>query len=554
MKTKPIMLFSCVFFAAAFCLFVTLYQSHVRARAVIQIYDHANVIASSLWTFEKPSPTAYLTLAAKANGYQRIVVTDDKGRIFLDITGPVPTKTDELFLSMNLIPVYQLESVVRFEGRNIGAISAAWPCRTVYLYTYILFCIFLLLTGIWLFLKLLESNRRLESRVQMRTAELEKENRERKRAEAALRKYERIVSTSHDLMAMINRDYVYEAVNESMLKAHNKQREEIVGRRMREVMDEIVFLETIKPRVDQALSGRIVHYQEPFDFAGLGRRIMDVTYFPMFDETTRKVEGVVLNARDITETRKLEEQLIQSQKIESIGTLAGGVAHEINNPINGIMNYAQLILDRMEDGSAGREYAQEILHETGRVAKIVRNLLTFARHEKQSHSPARICDIVAAVLSLVQTVIRHDRIILELDIPQDLPKIKCRSQQMQQVLMNLMTNARDALNERYPEYSPEKRLRIVSGLIFKQDRKYIRTTVEDFGSGIPVEIEDRIFDPFFTTKSKETGTGLGLSISYGIVRDHRGELILESGQGRSTRFHIDLPVDNGWKLTGTQGA
>ncbi len=114
--------------------------------------------------------------------------------------------------------------------------------------------------------------------------------------------------------------------------------------------------------------------------------------------------------------------------------------------------------------------------------------------------------------------------------------------------MNLMTNARDALNERYPGYSPEKKLRIAAKVITKQGHRFIRTTVEDTGPGIPVEIRDRIFDPFFTTKPKETGTGLGLSISYGIVRDHGGELSVESQPGRYTRFHLDLPVDNGWKF------
>jgi len=263
---------------------------------------------------------------------------------------------------------------------------------------------------------------------------------ERKHAEEILHKYERIVSTSQDLMALINRDYIYEAANDSLLTAHNKQREEIVGLTVEEVMGEHIFREKIQPRLDRALSGQMVQYRESFDYAGLGRRTMDITYFPMVDKTG-KVEGIVLNARDITETRKLEEQLMQSQKIESIGTLAGGVAHEINNPINGIMNYAQLILDRMGTEDPSREFAKEIVHETQRIAEIVRNLLTFARDEKQSHSPAKFSDIVNSVLSLIQTVLRRDQIDLHVLIPEDLPKIKCRSQQIQQVLMNLMTNA-----------------------------------------------------------------------------------------------------------------
>ena len=142
---------------------------------------------------------------------------------------------------------------------------------------------------------------------------------------------------------------------------------------------------------------------------------------------------------------------------------------------------------------ASRDNLLKDLQETQRIAGIVRNLLTFARREKQSHSPAQLTDVITAVLSLIQTVMRHDQIELELAIPEDLPKIKCRSRQIQQVLMNLMTNARDALNERYLGYSPEKKLRIAAELITIQGRRFIRTTVEDTGPGIPEEIRDRIF-------------------------------------------------------------
>jgi signal transduction histidine kinase len=135
---------------------------------------------------------------------------------------------------------------------------------------------------------------------------------------------------------------------------------------------------------------------------------------------------------------------------------------------------------------------------------------------------------------------------LQVDIDEGLPQLKCRSQQIQQVLMNLMTNARDALNERYPEYDSEKRIRIRVRLIEKQGKKSIRTTVEDSGTGIRPAIRERIFDPFFTTKSEGVGTGLGLSISYGIVKDHGGELTVESKPGIYTRFHMDLPDGNGW--------
>ena len=370
---------------------------------------------------------------------------------------------------------------------------------------------------------------------------------ERRRAEENLHKFERIVSASQDLLALVNRDYVYETANQSLLNAFGLSYDEFVGRTAADILGETQFKEKIQPQLDKAFSGQTVRFQETFDVGRLGRRILDVGYLPVVDRHG-KVEAVAVNARDITETKKLEEQLIQSQKIDSIGTLAGGVAHEINNPINGIMNYAQLILDQMGEKAPMAEFAREIIHETARVSTIVRNLLTFARHEKQTHSPARIADIVGAVLSLIRTVMRHDQIELLVEVPEDLPTIKCRSQQIQQVLMNMMTNARDALNERYPGYDENKRLVLSVAPVEKRKRRFLRIAVEDNGCGIEKKNLHRIFDPFFTTKPKGTGTGLGLSISYGIVKEHGGELSVESEPGRHTKFIMDLPVDNGWQL------
>ena len=288
----------------------------------------------------------------------------------------------------------------------------------------------------------------------------------------------------------------------------------------------------------------------------------------------------------------LEVHLRQAQKLESISTLAGGVAHEINSPIMGIMNYAQLIKDELEGKDETlEEFAGEIIHETKRVATLIKNLLQFACHEQQSYRPARLCDIVEGTLSLIRAAMRHDQITIEVDVPEDLPRIKCRSQQIQQVIMNLLTNARDALNDKYPGYHEDKVIRISTrelgtagspggpmlatatchgGLSRRSEAKtkatrrrkpgevgasaadsrshWIRITVEDHGAGIPEEIRERLFDPFYTTKDRTKDTGLGLSVSLGIVRNHHGELSFECEPDQYTHFHLDLPVDNGWEL------
>ena len=266
-------------------------------------------------------------------------------------------------------------------------------------------------------------------------------------------------------------------------------------------------------------------------------------------------DGVMVYFRDITERKRLEREhmesearLRQQQKLEAIGTFASGVAHEINNPVFGIMNYAQLVLERTDPASTEASYLQGIIEEGGRVSEIVRSLLMFSRQEKQAHSEARIEDIVERTVSLIRSILVKDGIDLRVELDQDLPAFKCRSQQIQQVLMNLLTNARDALNDRYPEHDADKVVLVRCSLIFKEERRWLHLTVEDHGAGIPEQVRAKIFEPFYSTKPKEKGTGLGLSISFGIVQDHHGNLDVESEPGQFTRFHLWLPVDNGWGL------
>lgn len=266
--------------------------------------------------------------------------------------------------------------------------------------------------------------------------------------------------------------------------------------------------------------------------------------------------GAIIFFHDISKRRKLEDekiyfeaQLRQKQKLESIGVLAGGVAHEINNPVSGIINYAQLIYETLDYKSKTAEYCADIVREGRRIADIVKNLLKFARQEKQTHSVAQVNDIINDTLSFIRTILKKDSISLELELDPDLPCIKCRSQQIQQVLMNLITNARDALNARYKSDNNNKKIVLSSATVEKDGNRCVQVTVMDSGTGIPDSIKEKLFDPFFTTKSRDEGTGLGLSISHGIVEDHRGALYFDSQEGEYTRAVLELPINNGWTMT-----
>jgi len=263
-----------------------------------------------------------------------------------------------------------------------------------------------------------------------------------------------------------------------------------------------------------------------------------------------RVERVIAVGTDVTARReaeaanaRLEATIRQQQRLESIGTLASGVAHEINNPVQGIMNYAELIATAADSSELTREFAIEIGQESERVAAIVRNLLAFSRQEGERPAiPATISDVVEGTLSLIRTVLRRDQITLQLQIPGDLPQVYCRAQQIQQVVMNLVTNARDALCSRWPDYHEDKRIEISATTVERDRRAWVQLSVCDRGGGVPVDVVGRIFDPFFTTKGRDQGTGLGLAVSHGIVAEHGGVLWLENRPGESATFHVELPV------------
>jgi predicted ATPase/signal transduction histidine kinase/tRNA A-37 threonylcarbamoyl transferase component Bud32 len=256
-----------------------------------------------------------------------------------------------------------------------------------------------------------------------------------------------------------------------------------------------------------------------------------------------KAERFLAISTDITARKRLEAQVRQQQRLESVGTLASGVAHEINNPVQGIMNYAELISAQVDDPQTVLEFAGEITHESKRVAAIVRNLLSFARQEGEGElDEADVRELVDTTLSLIHAVLRKDQITVALDIPDALLPVRCRAQQIQQIIMNLVTNARDALNERYSGFDERKHIDILAAAFEREGRRWVRLSVVDRATGIPDDVRARIFDPFFTTKGRDQGTGLGLAVSHKIATDHGGDLWVESEVGVGSRFHLDLPA------------
>jgi len=239
-----------------------------------------------------------------------------------------------------------------------------------------------------------------------------------------------------------------------------------------------------------------------------------------------------LHSREVA-LYKAQEQLIQSEKMAAFGQLGAGIAHEVKNPLAGILGYTQLSLRKVQEGDQLHANLKIIEKETKRCKGIIDNLMKFARQEKVSLMATSINSVVEDAMAIVDHQLTIHGMKLEKELAADLPDIMGNGNQIQQVLMNLMINAQQAM-----EGNPGT-VRLTTVLA---DPAHIEVRVGDTGPGMPEEIRAKIFEPFFTTKSAGKGTGLGLSVSYGIVKDHRGDIRVESEPGVGTTFIITLPV------------
>jgi len=240
-------------------------------------------------------------------------------------------------------------------------------------------------------------------------------------------------------------------------------------------------------------------------------------------------------ARDLTERRKLQQQLLQSEKLSSLGEIIAGVAHEINNPLTSIVGFSELMLLKPDLDEEVRQEIESILQEAERTGRIVKNLLTFARKYRPEKKPCRIGEIVESVLELRSYEIKVSRIEVQNRIDAGLPLLMADPNQLRQVFLNMINNAIQALQE--------VQGRRVLSMEAAARGDGIEISFTDTGPGIRADILPKIFDPFFTTKEVGKGTGLGLSVSHGIITEHGGSIRVQSVLGEGTRFIIRLPLE-----------
>jgi PAS domain S-box-containing protein len=366
---------------------------------------------------------------------------------------------------------------------------------------------------------------------------------ERKRAEAELRRLAAAVEETADSIVITDKDGNIQYVNPAFERITGYTKEEAINRNPRILKsgktDDAVYKELWETIIrGDVWTGHLVNRRKDGTF--FEER---VTISAIYDESHQIVNYVAVK-QDISDLVLLEAQLRQSQKMEAIGQLAGGVAHDFNNLLTAINGYSSLALQRLEDDHPIRSYLEEVKKAGDRAANLTRQLLAFGRKQILQPLPLNLNDVVTDMNKMLRRLIGEDiRLTAKLDPA--MQKIKADPGQVEQVLVNLVVNARDAMPqggdltietttiELDAEYTG-KHIGFVPG-------KYVMLAVSDTGTGMDPPTLARIFDPFFTTKEKGKGTGLGLSTVYGIIKQSGGNISVYSELAHGTTFKVYLP-------------
>ncbi len=358
------------------------------------------------------------------------------------------------------------------------------------------------------------------------------------------KKYQGIVENSSDLIFIIDPDGNFSFVSKKSESFLGLKPEEIIGK----PFIDVVFEED-KEKVQKEFLGKSMGDKERKEFearleiagketmdAGMETTVVEISAQDLYSEDASRNKvflGILAVARDITERKKIQERLMQAEKLSSLGTLISGIAHELNNPLTGVLGYSEFLMDDPDISEANRHDIEKIFKEAQRCEKIVQNLLTFARKYKMEKGLIDINEVIENTIELVSYQLKTSTIKIHRELDKAAPMIFADFHQVQQVFLNILNNAIHALHDS----NPKGNLWVKS---HATPEKEIITTIKNEGSPIPEQVISNIFDPFFTTKGVGKGTGLGLSISHGIISDHGGTIGVEN-QPDGVVFTIKFP-------------
>lgn len=543
-------------------------------RAQLRINEHAVIIADDLWHYNRRGAAGYLSLAAAEHHYESLEVVDHSGEIF-NRTGIGNTDwVERTLIRWKLIPRVNLMAHVEYNGNIIGWIEAVWIPQTLYFHLSVFFAFVLLVIIVHLVARVLSEKRLLEERVQERTAELLRSNvtlkqevDERTRAEEALRaseeKHRLLAENITDVIWTAGMDLRFTYVSPVAQKMHGwGADEEIPFKTIYDVVTPASLKKAMRyirenlekgdrtGRYDQSVTAELEMYR-----ADRSLFWTEVTASFIVDKDNKPI-GILGVTRDITDRRKanlekeeLQQKLIRSKKMESLGLLAGGVAHDLNNVLSGIVSYPDLLLMDLSDDSPMREPIQTIKDSGLKAAHIVQDLLTLARRGVVAKEVVNLNDIITEYLASPEhqkMLSYHPEVSIIKQLENELPNIKGSPVHLRKSIMNLISNAAEAQpGGGVVTIATESRYldRPITGYDTVKDGDYVVVRIEDQGEGIAESDLHRIFEPFYTKKVMgRSGTGLGMAVVWGTVQDNDGYIDIKSEVNVGTIFELYFPM------------
>jgi len=329
--------------------------------------------------------------------------------------------------------------------------------------------------------------------------------------------------------------------NNGIIKTFNRKSEEIFGRKKGEVINRDCQ-KVLNLRVNGEcilkkclLENKNVDQEVILEEEGLKKKILEVSTSFLTDESDERT-GLVAVIRDVTEIKNLNEEIARNKRLAALGKLSAGIAHEIRNPLSSIRGLAQFVSNSFSKNDERREDLNTIIQEVDRLNNLVIQVLDYARVKKLNITSFPLNNFINDIIELFKREVTNKQIKFDIDLSPDISMIQADKDQIRQILMNIIINAIQAIPE-------EGEIKIKAEKVFIRGNPTIKLVVEDNGIGIAAQDLNQIFDPFFSTK--EQGSGLGLSIVYKLVESHRGEIRVESKEGKGTKFIIILPQKRG---------
>ncbi len=342
--------------------------------------------------------------------------------------------------------------------------------------------------------------------------------------------FKSFIDSAHDWISVKDLEGRYMIVNKIIAQSFHLEPEDFVGKKPEDVLPN-ELAKMIRGHDLEVISSDCYRTYEEVIPIDERNHYFQTIRFPLKDYKGSTI-GVCTIMRDVTSEKELKDQLVQATKLAAVGKLAAGVAHEINNPLTGILAYAEDIMDDLAETDKHQEDLKVIIRETLRCRDIVRNLLDFARQETpvlQKLDPNKVVD---QSLSLVEKLPQFRNITIQKNMTASMPQIQGDPRQLQQVILNLMLNAAEAMKGKGT---------IILATAYNRRLARCIISVEDNGPGIPENLIDKIFEPFFSTKGTN---GLGLAVSWGIIERHRGIIEVNMTENGGAIFRIVLPVFN----------